>query len=276
MADDLDNARQLWQGLLTAKQMTDLGLDSDNKENKGASNKRHKRQTTPLQHSSDHQRKDQTELLRSLARLCLRHEDTLNVLLVEHQYILHITPGDGSALPILLQKTMEWKQNSQQQPITLRHSLALALVETVAARLTTLQQAPNTEEMFKECLALNLIDADRNMPFQFWCQKAQKLLPSKERSMPLAEVLHTMNSLVRIMKDDGNVTLRFHALTKMTSEEKVKTVPFLWTIRCRENGEVWSLLQTLCFHSVWRLARASLRAQNLQRSNLAKQIQQLL
>jgi hypothetical protein len=171
---------------------------------------------------------------------------------------------------------MDWQKNPQQQPLTLRHSLALVLIETVTDRLTKLQQVPNTEAMFKDCLALNLIDADRNMPFQFWCPKAQKLLPSKVRSLPLAEVLHTMNSLVRIMKDDGAVTLRFHALTKLNKAEDTKTVPFLWTVRCRENGEVWSLLQTLCYHSVWRLARASLRAQNQQRSNLAKQIQNLL
>ena len=188
--------------------------------------------------------------------------------------MLHISPGEGSILPLLLTQSQQWQQ--QKPPQGLRHTLATTLMETVIERLDKLQQAPVTTQLFQDCVQYHIVNEDRKMPYLCWCPKAQKLMPSKDTSLEIKEVQHTLGGILRILKEDPEATLRFHSMIKMHNADQDKALPFLWTVRSRSNGEIWHLLHSLCFHSIWQLVRLTMRPQTQQRSGLAKLVQKLL
>ena len=272
MADDLDNAAAIWGNLLTSSQMKELGLNKDKDSPQQAKRQKRKEPHKRSPPSSDASKTQ--ELIQSMAKLLLRHEDSLHVLLQEHEFVLHLSPGEGSILPLLLQTSQQWQKQRPQQ--SLRQTLAMALMETVIERLDKLQQAQVTTQLFQDCVQYHIVNADRNMPYLYWCPKAQKLMPSKDKSLEIKEVLHTLNGIHRILKEDPEATLRFHSMIKMQTADQAKALPFLWTVRSRSNGEIWHLLRSLCFHSIWQLVRLTLRPQTQQRSGLAKQVQKLL
>lgn len=273
MAGDLDNASAIWGNLLTSSQMKELGLNKDNAELQQQT-KRQKRKESTKRSPPTSDKSNTNELIQCMVKLLLRHEDTLHVLLQEHEFVLHLSPGEGSIIPLLLQQSQQWQQTKPQ--MSLRHTLATTLMETVIERLDKLQQAPVTTQLFQDCVQCHIVNEDRNMPFLYWCPKAQKLLPSKDKSLEIKEVLHTLNGIQRILKEDSEATLRFHSMTKMQTAAPDKALPFLWTVRSRSNGEIWHLLHSSCFHSIWQLVRLTMRPQTQQRSGLAKQVLKLL
>ena len=72
---------------------------------------------------------------------------------------------------------------------------------------------------------------------------------------------------------DPTTTLRFHALTKTSSD---RSVPWLWLVSSRNQPEAWAEARQLCFHAIWQLIRCQIKPQGVEKSALAKQIQQQL
>ena len=271
MADDLDSAKSIWGSLLSADQLLALGI-SDSKENgQNKRQKRKERQKPPSSASSP----ASNDMLVLLARMALRQEANMMALLQESEFIIHMAPGQASLLPLLMKTHQNWKEGPKTQP--LRHCMTLRVMETVLERLEKLYQSQTTEEVFVECAKFGLIDTNRAMPYLRWDQSARKLTPSKEKALPIGEVRKTMQNVVRILQTDHLVVLRFHAMTKVPQEEApAKTIPFLLTIGSRTNGELWNILHSISYHSIWQLALSTLRPQTQQRSNLGKQLQKML
>ena len=97
MADDLDNAAAIWGNLLTSSQMKELGLNKDKDSPQQA--KRQKRKE-PHKRSPPSSDTSQTqELIQSMAKLLLRHEDSLHVLLQEHELYYTSAQARGPFCP---------------------------------------------------------------------------------------------------------------------------------------------------------------------------------
>ena len=82
-------------------------------------NKRPKITRQPPQQRQPKTQPDQ--LVRMIAQLALRTETSLNMMLQEHQFIIHMHPGQGSLLPELIRGTQVWHQSNKELP--LRHHL---------------------------------------------------------------------------------------------------------------------------------------------------------
>jgi len=155
--------------------------------------------------------------------------------------------------------------------------MALKAMETVKERLTKLKNAPASADVVQDCIRFNLIDSNQQMPFLRWDASAQKLVPSKEKPLPIGEVSRIIDTIVQILQSEPEITLRFHALSKLQAEDASgKTIPFLWAVGNRTQGELWNLLRTVSFHSIWQLARLTLRPQTQQRTALAQQLGRML
>ena len=86
-----------------------------------------------------------------------------------------------------------------------------------------------------------------------------------------------LDAIVHILQSEPEITLRFHAVSKLQTEDTSgKTIPFLWTVGNRTQGELWNLLRTVSYHSIWQLVRLTLRPQTQQRSALAKQLEKMM
>ena len=102
------------------------------------------------------------------------------------EFLLHMSPGAGSIIPVLLQlqKSQEWHQGNEEVP--LRHVLATTMMKTLEHRLATLFAAEPTTELYKERMENHLITngAERTMPFLRWDQTKQCLVPNHTPGLP--------------------------------------------------------------------------------------------
>ena len=269
MAEGLDKATHIWKGVFSEQQLAQLGLKKD-----GPKAKRPKRKDSgrSSEHSRDHG--DPGEAIQLMARLLMRHEESLKVMLQESEFILHIAPGEGSILPFLIKCHQMWLAGPKET--TLRSNMAMMVVATLAQRLDSLQKAPVTDALFQDCIKYHLINDQKEMPFLRWDSQQRKLMPTNSKGLQIGEVVNTLTNVIRIMKSEPGITLRFHALSKMPeSEDHDRTLPFMWTVGHRSQGEIWNLLSTLAFHSCWQLVRVTMRPQDQRRSPLAQQVQRL-
>lgn len=270
MGDALDKASSIWANLLTQDQLRSLGIKEED-TNEPNKRPRRKERSDSNSTASDHTK----AMVQVMAKILLRHEDSLHVLLQEYEFVLWIQPGEGSLLPILMACHLEWQKGCKT--ISHRHSMALRTIETLKDRLDKLQQAPASADVVKDCIKFHLIDANQMMPFLRWDAGAQQLLPTKDKPLPIGEVSRIIQTIHQILQSEPEITLRFHSLSKaQLAEETGKAVPFLWTVGSRTQGELWNLLRTVSYHSIWQLVRLTLRPQTQQRTALAKQLGKMM
>ena len=185
-------------------------------------------------------------------------------------------PGKGSILPLLLQQSQIWHK-SDRNTCSLRHVLAQTMMQTLDARLTTLQAAKPGEALFQECMTAHLVlnDAEKSMPFLRWSSQQKCLLPAEKAGIPMLEVARSVSNILRLMKD-SSVTLRFHSLKKAKDGTVPQPVPWLWTVSLRNSPELWHELVRLSHHAIWQLIQVRLKPQTLARQPLAAQLQKAL
>jgi len=177
----------------------------------------------------------------------------------------------------MLDTSRKWHQLTEKT-VPLRHLLVVTMVTELEQRLQTLMKATPTEELFQDCKSYHLVkdDKDRTMPFLRWSHQRRCLEPTEQTSLPIAEVIKSLQSILRLLADH-QVTLRFHSLKKVTEGQlPQQAVPWLWTVAHRNSPELWHQVARLAFHSSWQLIQVRLRQQGMERSQLAKQIQKTL
>ena len=262
----LDEAKDIWKGILTPEQLGQLKLHIKDEQ----PNKRHK----PNRDTKVNKRSKPSydDLLEMVAKLALRTESSLNALLQEHQFILHINPGPGSILAIMMEGTQKWHQSDKSQP--LRHSLAVLMMETLRTRAETLLQSDQNSPARQEAMKMQLVTETGHMPYLRWDPSSRTLKPTTEATLSLEETVRGIQNLCRLVQDP-TTTLRFHSLTK-TKDQQDKAVPWLWMLSSRHQPEAWAELHRLCYHAIWQLIRCQIRPQAADRSALAKTIQQTL
>ena len=207
-----------------------------------------------------------------IARLALRNEASLNALLQEHQFLIHVNPGPGSLLPLMLAETQKWHASNKATP--LRHQLVVLMLETLQQRASILAKSSPQDAVWKEAEQMLLITSDGQMPYLRWDASTRTLKPTNEAKMSIQEAVRCVETLCRLAQDPST-TLRFHALTK-NRESQDRAVPWLWLVSSRNQPEAWSEAHRLCYHAIWQLVRCQVRPQTSETSALAKQIQQRL
>ena len=88
MGADLDKASTIWANLLTESQLQSLGIKDEEKDQPNKRPRRKDRSVSTSATSADAQ-----ALMKVMAKLILRHEDTIHVLLQEYEFVLWIQPG---------------------------------------------------------------------------------------------------------------------------------------------------------------------------------------
>ena len=262
----LDQAHDIWKNILTKEQMMDMGIA----KGEGRQNKRPKTtKQTPAKRTHQPQ---VDNLMKMVAQLALRTETSLNMVLQEHQFLIHMQPGPGSLLPSLLKGTQTWHQSNKELP--LRHCLINILWDSLHARLDQLKQAAPQDQLWKECQTLGIINQQGTLPYLRWEASTRTLKPTTEAPLSLEEVIKEVDNIRRLVQDP-TTTLRFHSLTKL-QDNGDRSLPWLWLISTRNQPETWHCVRKLCYHAIWQQVRIQIKPQSADRSQLAKQIQAAL
>ena len=218
-----------------------------------------------------HQEADraQNDLLVMLSKLTLRHEDTLQILLQQHQFILHLKTGPGSLIPLMMEKSQQWHAE-KNRVTTLRSHLAMVMMMTLKERAEKMLQSTPKDENFKMWLKQNLVTEDMKYPYLSWNHQQKKLILSKDKALEGQELLDIMDQIILLMEDPQHV-LRFHSMKKVQPDQDLQTgVAFPWMLTV--TPQLQQLFQKLCYHSILLLVAVDLKRQTAARSQLAQQI----
>ena len=276
---NMDQAASIWRNVLSPVQLQQLGLSANNKENqepdrtakrlKADKSKAVKDKQLPIQPKCSQQ-----ELLQLMGKLILRQEDTLNSMLTEHQFLVHVNIGQGSIIPDLIKVTQTWETGNSPSKDPLRHQLAQTMMTALKDRVQNLSLSLDKDDVVKECWRLHILDQNMEMPYLKWNQQAQQLEPTTDKRLKVAEVLKHLEGMARLMADSAT-TVRFHSMRRMT-DTPTQATPWLWTVSSRTSPELWHQIKFLTFHSCWLLVQCRVKCHSMQRSTLAQQLSKML
>ena len=214
------------------------------------------------------------EMLQLMARMVLRQEDTINSLLTEHQFLVHVNIGNGSILPDLIQVTQNWKTDQSGAKIPLRHQLASTMMTLLRDRVQKLSVSKTDDEVVKECWRFHVLNQNMEMPFLRWNPKTQSLEPTADKCLTIAETLKHLEGIVRLMTD-CTTTVRFHSMRRLPDTPQQAT-PWIWTVSSRNSPELWHQVKFLTFHACWQLIQCRVKSHTMQRSAMAQQLSKML
>lgn len=228
----------------------------------------------PFQNHNQAQKMSQW--MQTMTKMILRHEDSLNLMQSDCQFLLHTGFHADGVIPILLKNSTTWNaQDPQSRTEPLRQLLARTMMETMLDRLKRLHQADEKSDLLQQCLKSHLILEDKTMPYLMWDPKNKTLIPSRTKALPIQEVMQDLTQMVAILAQH-QVVLRFHSLRKidqLLTKHTQNAVPWLWTISLRgEGAKLIELVQKYAFHSSWQLICTRIKMQTQARSQMAKDL----
>lgn len=264
--DPLSQLQDLWQHAIPAPQLKRMmeDLQTPNKRSKGKGKGKTQQKESPHLET----------LVLMMGKLLMRHEDAINALMTEHQFVLYLTLGQGSVVPHLLRESKAWRdQTTKEGP--LRQKLAISFIKETQNRLNEVEQKIDQKGVLDTLIQTGILDQHRNLPYLTWDKAAKRLVPNKQPAIPLAQIKDLLDHLL-IMLADVDTTVRFHSMKPMekaVQSTDQQSLAFVWMVSNQTHREVWHKLRSTCWNSIWLLANAQLKPHTLGRCNLAQQIQ---
>ncbi|CAE7839494.1 unnamed protein product [Symbiodinium sp. CCMP2592] len=211
----------------------------------------------------DQAQKDQmrqmAEILRAIARLCLRLEDFQSIQCLDCEFVIFLqTPHSNNPRSIteqLYQVGQEWHAQKESAPESISQPMRNVLLFCmITALLRKVQELESDLEQMQKVTEAGLVD----------------LLGHKE-------VVDYLNAILRLSAHQ-QVVGRFHALHQMVEKQSTDIAPFSLIIhgRTEESLQMYTYFKKLSRCSIWHLIAASMRPGKLGRSPLAKAIERML
>ena len=267
---DQEDAEMLaiWNGILPANELLKVCKRPLSPDDRSRSRSNTQKRRGPRQEDRGAER-DVPELLNLIARLSLRHEDTLAVLLQQNQFILHRKGGQGSLLPLMMAKSKSWHAETPKTT-SLRSCLASLMMDTLTERVTKLLTAQKGDEMYLAGMARNMLTEQGTCPFLSWHPQQKRLIQSKDKPLEASELLKILEEIQQHLKDQSSV-LRFHSMRKLAPDSELKAdavYPWMLTV----SPALHASMARISYHSAWQLVSVDLKRQTAARSPLAKQV----
>ena len=224
--------------------------------------------------------KQLNEVVLSLTRLAIRHEDALNCLRQDTSFMMFMASSTPGMVEVLLPMAERWKQMRTTSPASITSPLRLilfrAVIEELIARVTRLLEDPKSKNILEESQKMGVVDKDMKFTFRQWNSTTSSLEVMAKALLEPKEVLRMLRNLIPLLVP--LVVHRFHALRPLTLKPAAKAFPFILEVgnRTKEAQVVWETLDTLCMNSVWQLVGVQMRHSSLQRSPLATELRKFL
>ena len=128
--------------------------------------------STTAPHDDSHQTTQVSQLCRMLAVLALRHEDALNSLACQDQFILFLAHGPQGMPPLMIQTAQDWREQSSNT-MPLRVALMKNLLEELMRRFKGFCAKLSDEDFRRQSIQTKVILEDNTIPFLQWCHQQE-------------------------------------------------------------------------------------------------------
>ena len=221
------------------------------------------------------------QLTIDMARLLIRHEDSLQTLKQNSSFILHVKTK-SPVLPLLLRVSRKWKDEREQVlrlDLPLRSVLLACLLQDLLRRVTRVQQLQHLEathvDYSKAQAELDQYKASRiigdgGFLSKSWNGKELEVIPGTLSVEDASNLLQRLAAAIT----DPEIVQKFNSMRPLADTYAGQTLPFFLEVgwRHKDSATVWEDLNGLCTYTMFELQSAQLRRTTLQRSPLAKDI----
>ena len=229
------------------------------------------------------------DLLSKVARLMIAHEDTLQTLLLESEFMVFMQAvGPGSLGEMVLKVSTEYhkdqgSQDAERQP--LRMLMSTVIFRELGLRLEkAMAETPEGENIRKELIQQELLTPDgQAWHYMKWNADLRKLVPLKAAPIPMKEACQLVHSIYQMLQTPGLI-VRFCALKGLDKVDMTQSasgtsgstnvIPWKLTVAMRapRSTELYQALRRLCHCSVMQVVLLRMRPASLQRSPAAQDI----
>ena len=225
---------------------------------------------TTAGHEDSSQTTQVSQLCRTLAIVTLRHEDALNSLACQDQFILFLTQGPQGMSPLLIQTAQDWREQSNVTS-PLRVVLMQTLLEELMRRFKGFCTKLSDEDFRRQSIQTKVILEDNTVPYLQWNHQQKCLLPSQVQGMSIQDMEQRLQRLHSALQEPSNL-IRFFALRSQGQTTGVTP----WKIQLSmRNDALMCEMKHLLGSAIWMLIAGRLRAHSQQRSRAAQELQEI-
>ena len=218
-------------------------------------------------------------MVSQLARLCLRHEGSINMWRAESSFVLFVRTGiPGSLVPSLFAAKTAWQKLKEEKPEQvkrpMRNMLFSCLVKEMTERLTILRPDAKRRESMEKLGWLKGEDFQRLK----WDAKQKKTVQDTETSViSYEDVLAVLQSMMTRC-NTVEALLRFHPTRPITEQMQEGTVAFLlqFSLQNDDGLQLYADTSQLCHCGSTMVCGIEIKKESSTRSQLANQISRLL
>ncbi|CAE7369964.1 unnamed protein product, partial [Symbiodinium necroappetens] len=218
-------------------------------------------------------------LVGQLARLCLRHEDSINMWRAESSFVLFVRTGiPGSLVPSLFAAKTEWQKLKEEQPEKVKRPMRNMLFSCLLKEMfDRLQQLRGDTERRGSMEKLGWLKGEDFQRLR-WDSKLKKNVKDEESSViSYEDVLAILQSMLTRC-NTVEALLRFHPTRPITEQMQEGTVAFLLQFSLQnDNGlQLFADMNQLCHCGSTMVCGIEVKRERSSRSQLANQISRLL
>ena len=243
---------------------------------KGAKDKR-------AREESDHSSQDhpESQLLSMMAQICLRHEDSIQILRLDKAYCLMFkTKGEETILATISDLAKRWEELKEARKTDCAKRIALlkGVLLELQARVCKMVES---EDKVRKLIELGWASKQEGRELMWqplvWSMENQKDIPHPDLGpLPHTQAVRALEVLLE--HACSQVVQRFHATRPMAPTYKGEMLEFALEISMKGSKpmQVHDALATLSHSAMWLLIGARMRPELPKRSGLAKKIQHWL
>ena len=215
------------------------------------------------------------QLLKGVAALCLRHEDSLSILHLDKGFVLfQKTKSPESLLQTMFSISTQWKQSKETGQVTspLRVVLLKCFVTELQARLEKVDQdEPTKAAVIKAGWA-----TQKDTEGQYDPQTKTETVDTSKTPIPHARAIDVLKGILVLISPE---TLhKFHATRPLAEQYESEMISFLIHVALRGDlsEQLYRQLLQLEHNSIMFLMGTRLRRERIKRSPLANHVASLM
>ena len=219
------------------------------------------------------------QLMQQIAKLVLRHEDSVNLWRAESSYVLFIrTDIPGSLVPSLFAAKSEWQALKESNPEKvrrpMRNILFSCLVREMHDRLVKIKDDAAKREAMEK---LGWLKGDQFQRMKWDAQQKKHVHDDEGTSIDYGDVLAILQALMT-RSNTVEALLRFHPTRPLVENMQGSTVAFLLQFSLQNDAgmQMYADMAQLCHCGSTFVAGLEVRRERSSRSQLANQISKLL
>ncbi|CAE7894174.1 pol [Symbiodinium necroappetens] len=211
----------------------------------------------------------------TMARLCLRQEEELQLLRMDKQFMIHFESGPQGLLAAFFGIAQRWHEARNKTPPEVKSSLRVCMVNSMwlelYSRLERMLQDETTQNNLHKHEWISKDGGKLLWLYKIW--DGNRLVTDTSRP-PIEH--HQMLDMVMelktiFMKETEQLVHKFRSIRKLTENVVGTTLPFMLSLSCRgdQADRAHSLCSALSGNMVMQLIGARMRPERAKRHPLA-------